>query len=227
MPNGRVATAPSGTKAFDTNTVVSLNASRAFAAKGYRAVARYVPRLTARANDLSTGEIDNIFMGGLAVMPVQHVESAESWTPTDDKGRQYGHGAADHCLAIGIPGGTNVFLDLEGVAIGTPHEQVIRYCNYWHDVVASAGYLPGIYVGWHTILTPDELSRRLKFTRYWGAYNLNGDQMPSGRGLCMKQHEAKAGDKPDGISYEIDVDSISPDKQGGLPVVFAPQEWDV
>jgi hypothetical protein len=158
-------------------------------------------------------------------MPVQHVESESSWKPTDDKGRQYGQAAADACMAAGIPSGTTVWLDLEGVAEDTSHEQVIRYCNLWHDAVAAAGFEPGIYVGWHCGLTPVELYGRLKFSHYWAAYNLNADEYPITCGVSMKQHAAASGDKPGGVTFDIDTDVVLGDKMGRFPTLFAPDEW--
>lgn len=214
-----------GDRGFDVNVVVTAAAARAFATAGYRFAVRYVPRETARSNDLSVNEIQDLHDVGIAVMPVQHVESESSWIPTDDKGRRYGETAAQSAHTLGLASGTTVWLDLEGVAVGTPAESVIRYCNFWHDRVAAAGFQPGLYVGWHAMLSPDELYRRLKFTRYWGAYNLNADQCPAVCGLAMKQGAAKPGDVPSGIGYPIDTDTILADSFGRTPTLTAPANW--
>jgi hypothetical protein len=227
MLRGAAKLAPTGIKGFDTNVPISSNDARAFFNAKYRFAARYIPRVTARPNDLTTAEIDRLFSGGLAVSLVQHVESADAWTPTDDKGRQYGDVAGAYCKSLGVPAGVTVWLDLEGIALGVDAEQVIRYCNYWHDKVLTAGYEPGIYVGWRCVLTGEQLYKRLKFKRYWSAYNENSDQLPIVRGVCMSQHVARTGDKPNGIDYGIDTDLIAADRLGDLPTLYAPDEWSV
>jgi hypothetical protein len=227
MIHGSAVLAPTGIKGFDANSVVNSTAALALFKAGYRYGARYIPRLQAKANDLTTREIDVMFGAGLAVSPVQHVESADSWVPTDDKGRQYGDGAVAACRVLNIPTGTTVWLDLEGISLGVPTEQIIRYCNYWHDKVLAAKFEPGIYIGWRAQLTPEQLYKRLKFARYWSAYNANTDQTPITRGTCMQQHVAKKGDKPSGVQFEIDTDLITTDKLGDRPTLYAPDEWSV
>jgi hypothetical protein len=223
--NGHAIVSPSGIKGFDCNSVVTTQAGRALHALGHRFAVRYVRRSQPRVNDISEGEIAQIFPAGLALMIVQHVESDRSWKPDDTKGAQYGDNAASSCLALGIPRGVTVWLDLEGVAEGTDAEQIIRYCNIWYDRVAAVGYQPGIYVGWHAGLTPDQLYKRLKFSRYWAAYNLNRDQEPAVRGVCMKQREPTVPESQ-AVTFPIDGNSIRPDKAGDLPTLFAPEEWD-
>lgn len=222
---GQVITAPSALKGFDCNSIVSTEAGRRLHALGHRFAVRYVRRNQVRSNDISTAEINQLFSAGLALMIVQHVESDRSWTPDATKGAQYGDNAASSCLALGIPRGVTVWLDLEGVAVGVPDEQVIRYCNIWYDRVAAVGYQPGIYVGWHAGLTADQLYRRLKFSRYWAAYNLNVDQYPAVRGICMKQREPTV-EESRAVTFPIDGNTIKADKKGDLPTLFAPQEWD-
>lgn len=221
MPSAQQAS--DGLKMFDIDRPLGTNEAKAFFDKGFRAVGRYIPRVTVRPVDLTAPEIAKIHSGGLAVLPTQHVEP-ENWTPTDDKGRQYGHVAATYCQGIGIPAGVNVVLDLEGVSITVPKEQVIRYCNYWHDIVAQAGYKPLIYLGWQVILSNAEAYSRLKFDRYWGAYNV--DVVPAPRGYCIQQHAAKDGDVLSGMDRtDIDTDLVKKDALGGLPTFFAPDEW--
>lgn len=221
------ALAPTGIKGFDCNAFITTLAAHAFFAAGYRFAMRYIPRLEARLGDLTAAEVEAIHNAGLAVGIVQHVESDKSWVPSADKGKAYGDGATRALSALSVPFGTTVWLDLEGVAFGTPHEQIIQYVNYWSDRVSAARYQPGLYVGWRAMLSPDELYARLKVTRYWAAYNENTDQLPVTRGVCMSQHAAKAGDKPKGVLFDIDTDFIAADRLGGLPTLWAPDEWAV
>lgn len=223
-----VRTIPPGTHGFDCNTVLSAPAAAAFFKHGYRFAVRYIPRTTTpHAWDISLPEIERLHTAGLAVMPVQHVESDSSWLPTLQKGVDYGRAAVAACCAIRIPRQTTVWLDLEGVDRSVPASTIIAYCNAWFTEVAVSGFTPGIYIGWHCGLTPDELYARLKFRQYWGAYNLNADQEPAKRGLMMRQHAAKPADRPAGLTIAIDTDTVNADRLGDLPFAFAPDEWSV
>lgn len=220
-----VRAAVAGMRGFDCNTPVDREGAVAFYEKGYRFAVRYIRRRTARLHDLSMSEIERLHDAGLAVMPVQHVESESSWIPSADKGREYGETAALACTELALPRGVTVWNDLEGVSSAVPPAHVIAHCQAWFIAVASAGFQPGLYVGWHAGLSATQLYQNLSFTRYWGAYNLNADQEPVVRGLCMKQHVAKPVDIPWGITFPIDTDTIKADKLGGLPFVYAPAGW--
>lgn len=222
--------APRNLRGFDCNFPLSDMQARAMVKHGYRFAVRYVPRIKQATHDLTASEVKRLLDAGLGIMPVQHVEQ-ENWTPTPDKGRSYGQMAAESATNCGILTGTSVWLDLEGVDVKTDPEDVIKYCNYWYDQVQQAGFLPGIYVGWHAILKPDQLYRRLKFQRYWSAYNLDKDQFPAVVGVCMKQGPAnRAKDYPPGwdpSKHEIDTDIVTGDAQSRFPMVMAPDEWDL
>jgi len=160
-------------------------------------------------------------------LPVQHVESAESWVPTATKGAQYGLVAATEAKRIGFPSGVSVVCDLEGVTPGTNHQAVIDYLKAWYAPVKATGYYPALYVGWHSGLTAEELYYKIPFARYWSAYNLNADQQPAKRGVCLKQHVAKPSDRPASVPFEIDTDTANADALGGRMSVLAPDEWAV
>jgi hypothetical protein len=211
--------APKGARGFDCNSVVRTSDAARFAHDGYVFAIRYVPRERAHANDITASEFRALIDAGLGVMLVQHVESETSWMPDDEKARRYGETAAAHAHLVGYPKGATLWLDLEGVSLMATTDVVARYCNRWHDLVAAAGYQPGIYVGWHAGLNADQLYRRLRFTRYWAAYNLNRDQFPASRGVCMRQ---STGTPPAGVPFPIDDNSVTGDAFGGLPMIAAP-----
>jgi Rv2525c-like, glycoside hydrolase-like domain len=71
------------------------------------------------------------------------------------------------CVDIGFPQGINVWLDLEGVKPSTSHGVVIDYCNAWIAEVASAGFVPGVYVGAKAVLTGEEIFWRLQTKHFW------------------------------------------------------------
>jgi hypothetical protein len=118
-----------------------------------------------------------------------------------------------------------VWCDLEGVGSEGPHDgvdprDVIQFLNNWHNQVGSAGYTPGLYVGYDPDLTADQLYRNLYFEHYWAAYNLNHDQVPAVRGVQMRQdlEQVLAG-------VRFDPDTIHADLLGGLPLMLADAEW--
>src|SRR3989441_2765767 len=91
----------------------------------------------------------------------------------------------------------------------------------WHAAVAGAGYVPGLYVGFHCGLDATQLYRALRFSHYWGAYNLNADEMPIVRGLQMKQSLCKPPDAVPGHTFEFQVDTVRADALGGHPTLVA------
>ena len=224
MLNGHQQVACSGLKGFDCNTVLSDSQIQAFVRAGYKFVCRYVKRSTVHSGDLTASEAARILQGGLGLMAVQHVD-LPGWRPSASLGVAYGQGAVEHMQEIGFPAGSMVWLDLEGVAPGTPHMAVRDYCKSWHQVAAASGFLPGIYVGYQPGLTASELYYGLPFTHYWAAYNLDGDQEPVVRGCQMRQRAKKSPDVPRGVDLDFDVNEIRPDKLGGVPQILASQGW--
>ena len=222
---GHVFTAPDGVRGVDTAETVSASAAAALRKKGFRFCARYVRRDKPHASALSANEAKSLLNAGLGIMAVQYVESESSWKPTSTKGRRNGEVAASEAEKLGLPWGVTIWCDLEGVAVGTPAQSVIDYCNRWHVAVSSAGYVPGLYVGYRAGLSPLQLYRSLRFTHYWGAYNLNADKYPAVRGLQVKQSQRKSEDSPPGIGLDFQVDRVSSDALGGRPTVLALDGW--
>lgn len=206
-------------RGFDTNTTLTPATARAFHAKGYRFAIRYLRRATPHPYDLTSGEVDVILGAGLGLMAVQHVESAESWLPSGNKGDANGGAAVAHARELALPIGATLWCDLEGVAPGTSEAAVIAYVNGWCDVVGTAGFLPGLYVGWHPGLGPEALFHELHTRHYWASYNLDTDQYPVVRGVQMRQWARLSADVPNGLAIPFDVDTVLTDKLGGLPLM--------
>ena len=222
MLNGHQQVACAGLKGFDCDTVLSNSQIQAFVRVGYKFVCRYVKRSTVHSGDLTASEAARILQGGLGLMAVQHVD-LPGWKPSASLGVSYGQGAIEHMQAIGFPSGSMCWLDLEGVASGISHQAVIDYCKSWHQILAAAGFLPGIYVGYQPGLTDHELYYKLPFTHYWGAYNV--DVVPEVRSYQMHQYAAKGPDYPRGVDLDFDVNLIKPDNLGGVPQILASEGW--
>ena len=222
---GRAILAVPGLRGFDCNLVVTASDAIAFKKHGYDFAVRYLPRVAAKTNDLNRVEFLGLHNAGLAVMAVQHVESDTAWNPTPEKGLLYGNGAVSAANHVGLAPATCIWLDLEGVSLRTGKADIIQYCKNWFKTIANSGYTPGIYVGWHARLNSQELWK-LPFRHYWSAYNLNVDQYPAVRGPQMFQTAARETDYPIAIRTEIDINTIKPDKLGGLPMLDVPDIWD-
>jgi hypothetical protein len=225
MLPGHVFTAPDGSRGFDTAETVRPAAASAFRRRGYRFCVRYVRRDKPHASALSASEARALLDVGIGLMLVQYVESESAWSPTSAKGAKNGAVAAAEAEKLGVPWGVTIWCDLEGVAPGTPAQRVIDYCNRWHAAVSGAGFVPGVYVGYRAGLSASQLYRALRFTHYWGAYNLNADRYPAVRGLQMKQSLPTRADSvaTAGISFQLD--KVRSDALGGRPTLLALEGW--
>lgn len=213
---------PLGTKGFDCNEPVSQSDARAFYQRDYRFAVRYVPRITRKINDISAAEYIGIMLGGLSVMLVQHVDHP-GWSASSALGEAYGRVAALEAKLAGAPPNTTLWCDLEEVSPHSTPAEVAGFCNSWYDKVLAFGYEPGLYVGFGCGLSATELYTKLKFKRYWAAYNLNADRVPAVRGIQMKQTPyPPISQRVAGISYQYDENIIRVDSFGGTPTLLIP-----
>jgi len=190
---GNIGEAPNGVAGFDVNQVLTEAQAQDFATAGYAFCIRYVPRKPQlQAGNLTHAESLDILNAGLALMAVQHVE-LPPWRPNTNLGTLYGQYAATYASDIvALPPGMNLWCDLEGIAPGTPVQDVIAYCQAWYYAVHHAGYIPGIYVGYDVILTPDQLYNDISFQHYWRAYN--GPEVATRGFQLIQKTEKKLGD---------------------------------
>ncbi|HEX9106238.1 MAG TPA: glycoside hydrolase domain-containing protein [Longimicrobiales bacterium] len=212
---GTVKAATIGQVGFDTASTVTPAAIVAAKQRGYTFAIRYVRRGVPHDGDLKADEASNILASGLALMAVQYVESEDSWTPSADKGARNAANGVAYAQSIGLPGGINLWCDLEGVSGDCPASEVDAYCRAWYAGVSAAGYVPGLYVGWSPGLNPDQLWR-LPFQHYWRSFNLNDDQVPAQRGTQLRQRSARALPGLDPSTYDEDV--VTGDAKGGVPL---------
>lgn len=196
--SGQVSKAPAGTIGFDSDTSVNSAQARQYYAQGFRFCVRYVSRdaATRQSNaangtpDLAQEEAQGILDSGMALMAVQHV-ALPGWQPSGPLGTTYGQNAAAYAADAGLPAGVNLWLDLEGIAAGTAHADIIAYCNNWFSAVTIGGYEPGVYIGFDVLLSSDELYWNLATKHYWKA----GGNIPpiSQRGYQLIQYIENAG----------------------------------
>lgn len=218
----RLASLPDNARGFDANQRITQAQAHDAVSKGYTFAVRYVRRAAQNNHDLIAGELATLMQAGLGVMVVQHV-AMEGWIPAPALGTAYGAIAAAEASAVGVPRGTTLWCDLEGVRHGTPASEVIQFCNNWWGKASEAGYRPGLYVGDSCGLTAVQLYRNLRFDGYWGAYNLNHDQIPAVRGVQMRQKVATLEDLIDGLTNDtMDVNFIHADDLGGTPTLVLP-----
>ncbi len=225
MPlDGHVFAATDGLKGLDVNRPIARDEATALLAHGYDFAVRYVRRTQKHSYDLTAKEARVILASGLGLMVVQHV-APEGWKPSARLGSTYGNTAAAEASLIGVPPGITVWCDLEGVSGDASRKAVIDFCNRWHSKVAAAGYVPGLYVGFGAGLDADQLYWSLRFTHYWGAYNVAAVDGPKARGFQMKQRVATAADQVVGFDAEFQVDDVHADALGGLPTMLVPDAW--
>ena len=216
-----VRQATDGMKGFDVNGQLFPNEYAAFKNAGYDFAIRYIPRTAALATgNLTAVEINAILSEGLALGAVQHCPMP-GWQPTAALGAQYGAYAAQYAKSIGLPSDLavgaiklTIWLDLEGVAITAAAEDIIGYCHAWFGQIGSYGYEAGLYCGYGTGLTDQQLYD-LPFIHYWRAYNC--DQLIPTRGYCMEQSTAK---DLNGINFDPNL--VQKDQLGDLPMFLFP-----
>lgn len=211
---GTVEPASAGTRGFDTDTVLTSDSAGAFASEGFRFAIRYLTRDgPEQESDLTSQEALAILQAGLALMAVQHVAAA-GWVPSAELGLKQGHWTAVNAASVGLPPGVSIWLDLEGVADGTPAAAIMAYCDCWYEVVSAAGYLPGLYIGAEAGLDANQLSAT-RFDYFWES----GSDVPvPEQGYCMVQRIG--GRTVDGVSYDGDL--VLSNAEGATPFYLAP-----
>jgi hypothetical protein len=109
---------------------------------------------------------------------------------------EYNDGSQDELDALhllGLPPGSTVFLDMEGLAaFKTDPAQLIAKVQAWAAPLSAAGYVAGLYAGVPQPLTSDELYNLKGITRYWKGQGSQRDRNnnlaePTGCGWCLTQ----------------------------------------
>ena len=155
---------------------------------------------------------------GLGFVPVTKAGEYEDG-PQDEVGQ---------LQALGLPKGTHVFLDLEGLKAFHTDPLILKAkINAWGDGIMKAEFLPCLYVGAPQPLTGPELYS-LKVYRYWLGIGrcrdrLNDDAYPD-CGWCIRQdwHGNPEPGRPGGMYWRdsgvfVDTNSVQRDHRGRLP----------
>lgn len=213
---------PKGARGIDANAHVSPAVAASFRDAGYSFIMRYVRRAQYNSFDVTAGEVLGILGAGMGVGIVQHV-AKPGWMPSAKLGSEYGETAAREAEAAGIPHGATLWCDLEEVDSAADAAAVIGYVNAWTSRVLSIGFEPGLYVGYGCGLSADALYRKLRVTRYWSAYNLNRENFPAVRGVCMRQYPYPPESKRvPGVPFQYDENVVVGDLLGGAPTFLLP-----
>lgn len=203
----------------------------AIATVGARAVDSYPYSLggtAAQAQALACSGVD-AFIGYLGKMNAERLgfilAAGLAFMPVTVAG-EYTDGAADEIAqlqALGIPRGTTVWLDLEGLtAYHTDPPKLIAMLAGWANAITAAGYMAGLYVGAPQPLTSKELFQ-LPFVRYWlgigRCRDRFGDDAYPDCGWCVRQdwHNQGNGMVWRDTGVLVDTNGIQCDHRGRLP----------
>lgn len=202
----------------DTDARLTVQSAKQLRAAIYKSnpiefVVRYLSIGVEGGEDITAAELALILDANLALLLVQHVREP-NWVPSAARGTADGTNAAKNALAVGYAEGCHIIVDLEGVLPGTPAAAVIEYINTWASAIVAAGYLAMVYVGYNTMLTPEQLYESLPDVHaYWSDF---GARQVAVRSFCMKQLTNTT--TLPGVPFPIDPDQIMADSQGGFPV---------
>lgn len=94
------------------------------------------------------------------------------------------------------------------MAGGTTAQAVIDYCQAWYTAVNNAGYAPGLYVGYDSVLSGDQLYNNLSFQHYWRSQSSVPEVAKRGYQLIQGPNTSEFG-------INIDTDTTQNDHLGG------------
>lgn len=192
--------------------VDSLPFSQSGTAKEAQGLAEHrVKALAGYVGVISKERVQLLLDAGIGYLPV--TLAGEYLDGPDDELRQL--------FNLGVPLGTTVFLDLEGMkAFKANSINLIAEIRQWADAINRAGYVAGLYVGVPQPLTSDELWD-LPVTRYWRGQGSVRDRFsklaePTGCGWCMTQMYPSF---YIGATY-VDANMVGQDYKGRTPTVM-------
>jgi hypothetical protein len=204
---------------FDCNVKLSYEKALQMKNSGYDFAIRYVGRLQQASFDIDKKELQDILKAGLKLAIVQHCPGKPGIMPSRELGETYGKNAAQFSREAGYKAGCIIYLDLEDVNSAYSQKQsiIIDYCNSWYEQVETAGYTPGIYVGFNTWLSSSELYNKLKFKHYWKSFS----QVPD---VAKRSYEMWQGQQKTVNGIQIDPNEVTGDKLGNFPIFMTPEK---
>jgi len=158
---------------------------------------------------MTPARLEDVLSEGLGFMPVTFAG-------------EYNDGPNDEVAqlqALGIPAGTSVWLDLEGMkAFKTDPIVLAARIDAWATTIEAHGWIPMLYVGVPQPLTSDELWR-LKVRGYWRGQGSIRDRYnalaePTGCGWMMTQMYPS---HMRGSTW-VDVNMVGQDYRGRVPM---------
>jgi len=177
--SSQVAAATRGAIGLFSETPLDAARAEKLAAAGLAFVVRSLSRNGAHgSDDLTAEETARIRGNGLAVMAIQHA-ALDGWMPGAELGKRGGEAAAAHAAAAGLPGGTTLWLALNGAARTSPAERR-AFANAWHAAVTRSGYTAGFGVAAKAPLSADA---ELPFAHFWQTDPAS--QPEADDGFCM------------------------------------------
>jgi len=200
---------------FDCSTKLTVASAKAAAKMGFKFAMRYTGLSQPNPEDIDPNEVQ-IVLGEIgALWVIQHCLNP-GWSPSGSLGQAHGTAAGRNALAGGYAQGDHLWQDLEGVAIGTPAQSVIDYCDAWGDAVERAGYLHGLYVGFGSALSAEQLFALRTPHAYFAA---SPTYFLPTRGYAITQIVEDV--EPRALGFKIDVDMAGADALGGRPLWMA------
>jgi len=188
------ALVPVGARLVDCVTALTDTSAAELRRAGVDGAIRYLGSVT-------VAEMGAITVAGLGVMVVTYADRFD------------GSSALAELSAIGYPAGATVWLDVECLGAKLETSTIVGEINAWARVVASAGYVAGLYVGANALLTSAELTALL-VTRYWRGMSRLVDRAGTlaepAPGYCVSQLYPTTTI----VGVSVDVDFAGQDWQG-------------
>lgn len=148
---------------------------------GYFFVARYVGyNYPQESGNLTSTEADNIHLGNLAILVIQHPDGKDYATDSaaEEQGISDGLNAIKNAQDAGLPDLCYLYVDIEGFG---SISQAVAYANGWRNSVANNSvYYPAVYCGagvWDQLNSAD-------WSAVWGSPCLI-DGIPSGANITQ------------------------------------------
>lgn len=207
---GTARSAEPGMMGLDSLAMLSDVQLAAFANRGFTFVGGYLEVATAEY-------VQRVHAHGMSFLPIAEARTFEPLTA--DVGRSSALLELSRSHALGMPGGVNVVIDLEDPAQGTTLEGAVEYIDACAGGL-EAGAQPAIlYVANPQPLNGGQLYARPAVHLYWSGASDNPD-IACGYALFQL---LPIDYRPSwGIGAKVDLDVISADRRGRLPVLWYP-----